>query len=113
NGMGRLMNSAASSGGGGFGGRFVLCIPHGGLNDTLCEIERCWDYCIKYERVLLVDTRNTGLMGEMGDFFRPRSQHGDVRFFSGEWSVDDLNRLSCIPSSLQGRIYKYQVMRSF
>lgn len=36
--------------------KYVLCRPRGGLNDTLCQISRCYEYCKRYERILLIDT---------------------------------------------------------
>jgi len=36
--------------------KYLLCRPHGGLNDNFCCIERCIQYCIKYDRILLIDT---------------------------------------------------------
>jgi hypothetical protein len=33
--------------------KFVLFIPQGGLNDILCNMKICIDYCNKYSRILL------------------------------------------------------------
>lgn len=45
----------------------VLCRPRGGLNDTLCQIQRCFSYCRKHNRILVLDTSRSGLRD---DFFR-------------------------------------------
>ena len=39
--------------------KYVLCVPRGGLNDMLVQISKCYDYCIKYNRTLLVNTVST------------------------------------------------------
>lgn len=36
--------------------KYVLCRPLGGFNDVLCQINYCYNYCIKYNRILLIDT---------------------------------------------------------
>jgi len=36
--------------------KYVLCRPQGGLNDNLCIIFNCIEYCKKYNRILLIDT---------------------------------------------------------
>ena len=37
--------------------KYVLCRPLNGINDMFCNIIICLDYCIKYNRTLLLDTR--------------------------------------------------------
>lgn len=39
--------------------KYVLCRPEGGLNDMLCQIGKCFEYCIKHNRTLIIDTENT------------------------------------------------------
>lgn len=36
--------------------KYLLYRPLGGLNDILCQINYCYNYCIKFNRVLLIDT---------------------------------------------------------
>lgn len=36
--------------------KYLLCRPLGGLNDVLCQINYCYNYCVKFNRVLLIDT---------------------------------------------------------
>lgn len=38
------------------GQRFLLCRPQGGLNDMLCQIERCCRYAEKTRRIVVVDS---------------------------------------------------------
>ena len=49
--------------------RVVLCVPHGGINDSFVQIQKCIDYCCKYERDLILDTRRSGLFLDFDRFF--------------------------------------------
>ena len=37
---------------------YVYLIPQAGFNDTLCSIIKCLNYCLKYNKILLLDTIN-------------------------------------------------------
>lgn len=52
--------------------RVLLCIPRGGMNDALCQIERCWDYAERHGRSLLIDSRRSGLLADFDTFFTLR-----------------------------------------
>jgi hypothetical protein len=54
--------------------RYLLCRPHGGLNDTLCQIEKCWKYALKSDRVLIIDTRNSGLHADFSEYFEAKEK---------------------------------------
>lgn len=41
--------------------KFLICVPEGGFNDILSRIWYCYEYCKKYKRVLVIDTRKTCL----------------------------------------------------
>lgn len=43
--------------------KFLIYFQVAGLNDTLCQINRCLKYCKQYTRKLIIDTEN-GLMKE-------------------------------------------------
>lgn len=36
--------------------KYVLCRPSGGFQDNLCQMEKCYNYCKKWNRSLLIDT---------------------------------------------------------
>lgn len=36
--------------------KYVLCAPLCGINDTLCQINNCYKYCVKTGRTLLINT---------------------------------------------------------
>ena len=49
--------------------KYVLCIPHGGLNDMLCQIEVCLKYCRRHDRTLILDTFRSGLRDNLLKYF--------------------------------------------
>lgn len=87
----------------------MLCRPRGGLNDTLCQIEKCWRYAETHARRLVVDTRKSGLFGEFDDFFVPRSS-GGAYSPPGDLDFSQLEQLDCLPGPLRGRLESYTAM---
>ncbi|CAH1070199.1 glycosyltransferase [Candidatus Nitrotoga sp. 1052] len=87
--------------------KFLLCRPHGGLNDTLCQIEQCWRYAEKFGRTLIIDTLNSGLLAEFSEFFSPRNSLTKVHFSLSEEQLCFLNTLTCFPHSVQGKLRTY------
>lgn len=82
--------------------RYVLCRPQGGLNDTLCQIEICRAYAARYGRILIVDGRRSGVLGEFGNYFR---MAGDGHIFDmTDKAVPDIDSLDCYPPEVQGRV---------
>ena len=79
--------------------KYVLCRPVSGLNGTLNQIALCRDYAIKYGRILLVDGRYSGVLG---DFFR-REGDGQVLKTTDE-GFPDIDMLDCLPKAVQGRV---------
>ncbi len=49
--------------------KYVYCIPKGGFNDHLTCIKRAFDYCKKYNRILLIDTINSTYMINFASYF--------------------------------------------
>ncbi len=50
--------------------KYVLCRPEGGINDMLCQIGICIRYCLKFDRVLVIDSANTNVFAEpFGRYF--------------------------------------------
>lgn len=57
---------------------YVLCRPEGGLNDMLSQTGRCFDYCLRHGRTLVVDTENIETFAEpFARYFR--IEHPRVR----------------------------------
>jgi hypothetical protein len=80
---------------------FLLCRPHGGLNDTFCQIEKCWRYAEKFGRTLIIDTRKSCLFGEFSDFFTPANTR--IKVETNTTKIDAaINSLHCYPPLING-----------
>lgn len=49
--------------------KFVLCIPKGGFNDQLSQMELCYTYCKKFNRTLLIETKNSVYNKSFHEYF--------------------------------------------
>lgn len=87
--------------------RFVYCRPVGGLNDTLCEIEKCWSYAERNGRALVIDTRVSGLMGEFSTYFSLKGTRIPVFPTVTQELFDHLNTLTAYPEVITGNFGKY------
>jgi len=86
--------------------KFVLCIPHGGLNDSLCQIELCWQYCEREDRKLIIDLSKSGFMvGGFLDYFELLHKGEDIQELDSTNTVW-LNSLRCYPHEFKGRIHR-------
>jgi hypothetical protein len=88
--------------------KFLLCRPHGGLNDVFCQIEKCWEYAEKFERILIIDTTLSGLHTKFSEFFEPRHKTDKVFFELGENQLAFLNGTSCFPPELFQKLDNYE-----
>ena len=52
----------------------LLCIPYGGLNDTLVQIAKCYEYAESYKRRHLIDTSRSGIFLDFGLYFELNPQ---------------------------------------
>lgn len=73
---------------------YLLCRPRGGLNDTLCQIERCWRYAEKYNRELIIDTTRSGLYTEFSSFFKANKITDGVYFSISEFGFERFEKLT-------------------
>lgn len=89
--------------------RVLLCIPHGGLNDTLCQIENCWRYAERFTRQLIIDTRKSGLQGHFSDFFSIKSPTIAVLARADDELRAKFNTLDCFPPAIKGRLGQYTI----
>ena len=90
------------------GRRWLLARPRGGLNDTLCQIEKCWRFAEKTGRELVIDTRDSGLLLDFHDVFEVRPEKGKVTPHKlTEELVEDLNKLSAFPADVQENVTAY------
>lgn len=91
--------------------KYLLCRPRGGLNDTLCQIEACWQYSELHNRVLIVDTEYliaTGIGVRFSRLFKPIKCGENVIFDLSTTLLGNLNQLSTYPPSCRGRLSNYK-----
>lgn len=90
--------------------RYLLCRPVGGLNDSLCQIEKCWRYAETYGRHLVIDTAFSGLMDDFFRYFVPRPE---PRITVTGLTPELLAALDAVdnvfPAVLTGRVSGYKV----
>lgn len=82
-------------------GRLLPCRPRGGLNDTLCQIELCREYCLRNNRDLWVDTYWSGLHDCLSTYF----ERSDFHF--GAPSDDLIGNGSFVPGCIKGKLHTY------
>ena len=85
--------------------RFVVCLPRGcGFNDVLCQIWASYVYALRTGRKLLVDTRLSGLADHLSEYMEVCHPSDRIELQVTEDRFAELNRMSCYPAVLQGRI---------
>ncbi|CAH0997920.1 hypothetical protein EMA8858_04055 [Emticicia aquatica] len=85
--------------------KIVLCIPRGcGLNDILCRVGFSLEYCQKYNRTLIIDTRIAGLWDDFSNYFIKNNDDLDIIERADNQTLKQLNLLSCYPNERQGKI---------
>lgn len=89
--------------------RFVLCRPQGGLNDMLCQIEKCCRYAETTARTVVVDTAYIHSDYFKDDFSRYFSSKQKRLIFSIGDQAADMDAMQVYPEILQGRLYSYEV----
>lgn len=87
--------------------KYLLCRPRGGLNDTLCQIEHCWSYCEKYKRILIIDTKRSGIFVDFSELFMNNTD-SVTHFKLTEDILSEINNLDCQIKEINGKIDTYQ-----
>lgn len=93
--------------------KYILCRPHGGLNDSLCQIEKSWTYAERFDRFLIIDLSRSRVFYDFSLFFELAYENLNIHFALQKTMLDKLNRLSCYPSEVQGIIDLYETEYSF
>lgn len=88
--------------------KFVLCRPKGGVNDTLCQVEKCWQYAENFNRTLIVDTCKSGLKVDFDLIFENRLKTDKVIFKLDDDTLIKINEKTCYPREIEGRLGDYQ-----
>ena len=91
--------------------KYLLCRPEGGFNDMLCQIYKCYQYCKKHNRCLLLDTKHTSFGLSFHKYFTFINNDNiiydsDVIFNL----INDINNdsFSVHPSVVKDKIFTYK-----
>lgn len=88
--------------------RYVLCRPDAGLNDILCQIERCCRYAAMTDRTVVVDT-GCGNAHHFKDAFGHYFSSMDARLVLDPGDLLERLRLhSVFPECVSGRLSSYE-----
>lgn len=87
--------------------KYVICRPHGGMNDSLDVVEQCWRYAERHDRSLLVDMKHSAFCKSLADYFVPLDK-SVVNFRYRFRSFSRLDFLSSEPKILRHRVNRYK-----
>jgi len=87
--------------------KYLLCRPRGGLNDVFTEIEQCWRYAEKFNRTLIIDTRNSeGLKDNFNTFFQVKSKYSAITCIDDK-TINALDRMDTFPAIIENQLDNY------
>ncbi len=85
--------------------KYILCIPRGcGFNDVLCQIQEAYKFSQKSNRILLIDTRLSGLADSFSNYFELRFPNNRIKLDLSNEDLNYLGQLSCFPNEFEGKI---------
>ena len=85
--------------------KYVLCLPKGcGFNDVLCQINEAYKFSKKSNRILLIDTRLSGLADSLCNYFDLLIQDNRIKLNLKDEDLYKLNKLTCFPNEFEGKI---------
>lgn len=87
--------------------RYLLCRPHGGLNDILSQVHKTLIHALQYQRQLIIDTRTHGFHDDFCQYFETARRFPSVQLRLSNEDICRFNQLSCFPNSLQARVDHY------
>jgi hypothetical protein len=85
--------------------KYVLCVPKGcGFNDVLCQIQDAYQFSVKTNRTLLIDTRISGLADSFSYYFDLKIKTERIKLDINNELIETLNSLTCYPKEFEGKI---------
>lgn len=86
--------------------RYIVCIPHGGLCDTIFQIYRCVRYAQKTQRMCIICSKEVYTFREhINSYLIPK--YNFIRF-ANKSDLVNLKYTTVKPECLQGRIHSYK-----
>jgi hypothetical protein len=86
---------------------YLLCRPVGGLNDSLNQFEICCRYAAATGRAVLLDGQYSGFLDSWDKYFLLRENLEPAVHFYHPGLNADLNKMTCRPLCLAGKIGAY------
>lgn len=87
--------------------RWLLCRPQGGLNDMLCQVEKCCRYAERTGRTVVVDTNYAHSEYFNDDLDRYFASRQSRLLLSPRALPGPLDAMTVFPAFLQGRLDSY------
>lgn len=73
----------------------------------LCQIEKCWSYAEKHNRILVIDSLRSGILDDFSKYFKLK--HKTNVFFALDSRLAlSFETMTTFPASLSGRIATYE-----
>lgn len=91
--------------------KYLLCRPTGGLTDMSSQIGRCIEYAKYHQRRLIIDTNIPDFFDEPLSNYLFSSHHLRATVNPSERLISRLDRLTCKPTGIQGRIGSYKAQQ--
>jgi hypothetical protein len=80
--------------------QYLICFPQAGINDMLSRITDCYNYCVKYNRILVIDSSHNWFEEDIRDYINFNSPI----IYKGELNelYDKLNKETTYPPEFKG-----------
>jgi hypothetical protein len=85
--------------------KYLVCRPMGGLNDMMNRIVMSIEYCIRYNRILIIDSINSEFGSDILDLFNPLLE---LIQSSRNFNESNFKGLSVYPNFISGKVFEYQ-----
>jgi hypothetical protein len=93
------------------GHKFLLCRPTGGLTDILSQVGRTIEYAKAHQRRLIIDTNIPDFFNEPLSKYLFSSRQLRATTNPSKLLISRLNRLTCKPTGIQGRLDTYKAQQ--
>lgn len=78
--------------------KYMVCLPQGGIMDKCNVINKCIEYAKKYNRVLIIDTKQDWFNDDINEYIYIHSPH--VYTGAADSIVSKINNLSKVPKNI-------------
>lgn len=87
--------------------QYLHCVPRGGLNDMLCQIQLCIDYAARFGAIVVVNGTRSGFRDQFSRYFSTLLPDPFLILSDDYLSRRMLGNSDCIPAEVRGRAYSY------